>query len=130
MTTREILISGAGIAGTAVAYWLREAGYAVTVVERAPAPRQGGQTVDLRGAGRTVVERMGLLDQIRATTVTQRGIAWVDESGQHRTEMPVKAFGGRGIVSADEILRGDLAAILYQAARPGVSYMFAASLST
>jgi 2-polyprenyl-6-methoxyphenol hydroxylase-like FAD-dependent oxidoreductase len=129
MTTREILISGAGIAGTAVAYWLREAGYAVTVVERAPAPRQGGQTVDLRGAGRTAVVRMGLLDQIRATTVTQRGIAWVDESGQHRAEMPVEAFGGRGIVSADEILRGDLAAILYQAARPGVSYLFDDSIT-
>src|SRR4029450_9031528 len=120
MTTREALISGAGIAGATAAYWLREAGFAVPVVERAPSPRAGGQTVDLRGAGRTVVERMGLLDQCRAMTVTQRGIAWVDESGRHRAEMPVEAFGGRGIVSADEILRGDLAAILYEAAGPGV----------
>ena len=124
MTTREALISGAGIAGATAAYWLRQAGFAVTVVERAPSPRAGGQTVDLRGAGRTVVERMGLLDQIRSMTVTQRGIAWVDESGRHRAEMPVEAFGGRGIVSADEILRGDLAAILYEAARSGVRYLF------
>jgi 2-polyprenyl-6-methoxyphenol hydroxylase-like FAD-dependent oxidoreductase len=129
MTTRNVLISGAGIAGTAAAYWLREAGYNVTVVERAPAPCEGGQTVDLRGAGRTVVERMGLLDQIRAMAVTQRGIAWVDASGRHRAEMPVEAFGGRGIVSADEILRGDLAAILYEAARPGLSYLFDDSIS-
>ena len=129
MTTPEVLISGAGIAGSAAAYWLREAGYAVTVVERAPAPPQGGQTVDLRGAGRTVVERMGLLDQIRSMIVTQRGIAWVDESGRHRAEMPVEAFGGRGIVSTDEILRGDLAAILYGAARPGVSYQFDDSIT-
>jgi 2-polyprenyl-6-methoxyphenol hydroxylase-like FAD-dependent oxidoreductase len=124
MTIQEVLISGAGIAGTAAAYWLREAGFGVTVVERAPAPRPGGQTVDLRGAGRTVVERMGLLDQIRAMSVNQRGIAWVDATGRHRAEMPVHAFGGRGIVSADEILRGDLAAILYEAPRPGVSYLF------
>jgi 2-polyprenyl-6-methoxyphenol hydroxylase-like FAD-dependent oxidoreductase len=124
MTIHEILVSGAGIAGTAAAYWLREAGFTVTVVERAPAPRPGGQTVDLRGAGRTVVQRMGLLSQIRARTVSQRGIAWVDASGRHRAEMPVEAFGGRGIVSADEILRGDLGAILYEAARPGVSYLF------
>ena len=68
MTTPEILISGAGIAGATAAYWLREAGFTVTVVERAPAPRPGGQTVDLRGAGRTVVDRMGLLSQIRART--------------------------------------------------------------
>jgi 2-polyprenyl-6-methoxyphenol hydroxylase-like FAD-dependent oxidoreductase len=124
MTVHEVLISGAGIAGTAAAYWLRQAGFGVTVVERAPAPRPGGQTVDLRGAGRTVVERMGLLDQIRAMRLNQRGIAWVDALGRHRAEMPVHAFGGRGIVSEDEILRGDLAAILYEAARPGVSYLF------
>ena len=67
---------------------------------------------------------MGLLDQIRAMTVTQRGIAWIDASGRHRAEMPVDAFDGNGIVSADEILRGDLAAILYDASRPGVSYLF------
>jgi 2-polyprenyl-6-methoxyphenol hydroxylase-like FAD-dependent oxidoreductase len=124
MSTQEVLISGAGIAGAAAAYWLREAGYAVTVVERARTPRPGGQTVDLRGAGRTVMERMGLLDQIRAMTVTQRGIAWIDASGRHRAEMPVDAFDGNGIVSADEILRGDLGAILYEASRPGVSYTF------
>ena len=57
-------------------------------------PAPGGQTVDLRGAGRTVVERMGLLDLISARTVSQRGIAWVDSSGRHRAEMPVSAFGG------------------------------------
>jgi 2-polyprenyl-6-methoxyphenol hydroxylase-like FAD-dependent oxidoreductase len=124
MSTREILISGAGIAGTAAAYWLREAGFTVTVVERAPTPRPGGQTVDLRGAGRAVMERMGLLEQIRAMTVTQRGIAWIDASGRHRAEMPVHAFDGNGIVSADEILRGDLAAILHEAARSGVRHMF------
>ena len=129
MATCDVLISGAGIAGTAAAYWLRELGCSVTVVERAPGLRKGGQTVDLRGAGRTVVERMGLLDQIRAMTVRQRGIAWVDESGRHRAEMPVEAFGGRGIVSADEILRGDLAAILYEAAGLGVSYLFDDSIT-
>jgi len=124
MAIRQILVSGAGVAGTAAAYWLRKAGFSVTVVERAPAPRPGGQTVDLRGAGRTVVERMGLLDQTRAMTVSQRGIAWADSSGRHRAEMPVEAFGRRRIVSEDEILRGDLAAILYDAARPGVNYLF------
>jgi 2-polyprenyl-6-methoxyphenol hydroxylase-like FAD-dependent oxidoreductase len=124
MSTREILISGAGIAGAAAAYCLREAGFAVTVVERAPTPRPGGQTVDLRGVGRAVMERMGLLEQIRAMTVTQRGIAWIDAAGRHRAEMPVHAFDGNGIVSADEILRGDLAAILHEAARSGVSYVF------
>ncbi|MGH3340869.1 MAG: FAD-dependent oxidoreductase, partial [Propionibacteriaceae bacterium] len=56
MSIREILISGGGIAGATAAYWLRETGFSVTVVERAPTPRPGGQTVDLRGAGRAVIE--------------------------------------------------------------------------
>ncbi|HEY4420896.1 MAG TPA: NAD(P)-binding protein, partial [Pseudonocardia sp.] len=52
MQNANILISGAGIAGPALAYWLRENGFTPTIVEQAPAPRPGGQAVDLRGAGR------------------------------------------------------------------------------
>src|ERR1700728_3620675 len=65
MENHDILISGASIAGPALAYWLRSQGFNPTVVERAPAPRPGGQTVDLRGAGRTVIQRMGLMDRAR-----------------------------------------------------------------
>src|ERR1700710_1109736 len=124
MQNTDVLVSGAGIAGCAVAYWLRERGFTPTVVERAPAPRPGGQPVALRGAGRTVVDRMGLRDAVAAVTLAQRGIAWVDGSGRHRAEMPVEAFGGNGIVSAEEVLRGDLSEVLFQAARSGVEYLF------
>ncbi len=62
MTKPTVLISGAGIAGPSLAYWLTRSGYQVVVVELADGIRPGGQTVDLRGAGRTIVERMGLLD--------------------------------------------------------------------
>lgn len=124
MQNNEVLVAGAGIAGCAVAYWLREYGFRPTVVERAPSPRPGGQTVDLRGAGRTVVDRMGLRDAVRAVTVAQRGIAWVDDEGRRRAAMPVEAFGGNGIVSAEEVLRGDLADVLHRAAQDGVEYLF------
>ncbi|MBW0106585.1 FAD-dependent monooxygenase [Pseudonocardia sp. KRD-291] len=124
MENADVLVAGAGIAGCAVAYWLREHGFTPTVVERAPAPRAGGQTVDLRGAGRTVIDRMGLLERVRRVTVDQRGIAWVDARGERRAEMGVEAFGGRGIVSRDEVLRGDLAGLLHVAARPGVEFLF------
>jgi 2-polyprenyl-6-methoxyphenol hydroxylase-like FAD-dependent oxidoreductase len=121
---QRVLVSGAGIAGCAVAYWLRRYGYEVTIVERAVVPRPGGQTVDLRGAGRTVIERMGLLERIREVTVEQRGIAWVDSRGRRRAEMPVEAFGGRGIVSRDEVLRGDLAQVMYDAVAGEVDVRF------
>ncbi|MFE6834860.1 FAD-dependent monooxygenase [Streptomyces sp. NPDC057705] len=124
MPNNEILICGAGIAGPALAYWLRRGGFTVTIVERAPAPRPGGQTVDLRGAGRTVIERMGLMDRARAETVDQRGLALVDTDGRTTARLPADGFGGEGIVSEIEILRGDLARLLYEASLPDTEYLF------
>ncbi|MFJ6754551.1 FAD-dependent monooxygenase [Streptomyces sp. NPDC091273] len=124
MPNNEILICGAGIAGPALAYWLRRGGFTVTIVERAPAPRPGGQTVDLRGAGRTVIERMGLMDRARAETVDQRGLALVDTDGRTTARLPADSFGGEGIVSEVEILRGDLARLLYEASLPDTEYLF------
>ncbi|MGA5823191.1 FAD-dependent monooxygenase [Kitasatospora sp. NPDC094028] len=122
--TTDILISGAGIAGPALAYWLRRHGFNPVVVERARAPRPGGQSVDLRGAGRTVVERMGLLEHARALAVAERGVALVDHRGRRRATVPVELFGGEGIVSEIEVLRGDLAELLREAATDGVEYLW------
>jgi 2-polyprenyl-6-methoxyphenol hydroxylase-like FAD-dependent oxidoreductase len=123
-TNKNVLISGASIAGPALAYWLAQWGYTPTVVERAPAPRPGGQTVDLRGAGRTVIERMGLMDRAREVSLDQRGFALVDKSGRITARMPEDAFGGEGIISEIEILRGDLGQVLYDATLPTTEYLF------
>ena len=77
MPVPTVLISGAGIAGPSLTHWLAEYGYRVMVVELAPGVRPGGQTVDLRGSGRDVIERMGLLEQMTARSLRQRGAAWV-----------------------------------------------------
>jgi 2-polyprenyl-6-methoxyphenol hydroxylase-like FAD-dependent oxidoreductase len=119
-----ILISGAGVAGPALGYWLSERGHRVVIVESAPGIRPGGQTVDLRGAGRDVVRRMGLLDRMLERSMDQRGIAWVRADGTRRAEMPVEAFDGNGVVSKVEILRGDLVDVLYEATRERVEYRF------
>jgi 2-polyprenyl-6-methoxyphenol hydroxylase-like FAD-dependent oxidoreductase len=124
MRNRDVLISGASIAGPALAYLLNEYGFTTTVVERAPAPRSGGQTVDLRGAGRSVIERMGLMDRVRGLSLDQRGIAFVGAGGQVAARMPVELFGGEGIVSDIEVLRGDLAQVLYEATVPATEYLF------
>ncbi len=81
MDQPTVLISGAGVAGLALAHWLTEFGYRVVAVESAPTIRPGGQTVDLRGAGREVVTRMGLMTSMLSRTVDQRGIAWVHADG-------------------------------------------------
>jgi 2-polyprenyl-6-methoxyphenol hydroxylase-like FAD-dependent oxidoreductase len=106
MAAPTVLISGAGIAGPALAFWLNKTGYRVTIVELAEGIRPGGQTVDLRGAGGDVVERMGLIDQMRHRSLDQRGVAWIKADGSRRAEMPVAAFNGNGVVSKLEILRG------------------------
>jgi 2-polyprenyl-6-methoxyphenol hydroxylase-like FAD-dependent oxidoreductase len=129
MTQPTVLISGAGVAGPALAHWLSGNGYHVVVVELAPDIRPGGQTVDLRGAGRNVVERMGLLDQMVDRSLAQRGIAWVRADGSRRAEMPVEAFDGNGVVSKLEILRGDLVDVLYQRTKDGVDYRFGTGIT-
>lgn len=118
------LLIGGGIAGPAAAFWLARAGFHTTIVERAPAPRPGGQTVDLRGAGRTVIERMGLLDECRALAVPERGFAFVDARGRISARVPADAFGGEGIVAELEILRGDLGRVLYDATVGATEYLF------
>jgi 2-polyprenyl-6-methoxyphenol hydroxylase-like FAD-dependent oxidoreductase len=129
MTQPTVLISGAGIAGPSLAHWLTRNGYRVIVAEIAPGIRPGGQTVDLRGAGGDVVERMGLIGQMRERALEQRGAAWVRSDGSRRAEMPVTAFGGNGLVSKLEILRGDLVDVLYQATKDATEYRFNASIS-
>lgn len=129
MTQPTVVISGAGIAGPALAFWLRRNGYRVIVVEIGPGLRPGGQTVDLRGAGGGVVERMRLIDEVRARALEQRGAAWVRSDGTRRAEMPVTAFDGNGLVSKLEILRGDLVDVLYQATKDYAEYRFKTSIS-
>ncbi|GLZ76168.1 FAD-dependent oxidoreductase [Actinorhabdospora filicis] len=124
----DILISGASIAGLSLAHWLRRHGFAVTVVERAPAPRPGGHAVDLRGASREVAERMGVTEAILAARVHERGLAYVDARDRVTATMPAEALGGEGAVAEIEILRGDLTDILYRAAGP-VEYLFGDSIA-
>src|ERR1044072_3212744 len=129
MTQPTAVISGAGIAGPALAFWLTRNGYRVVVVEIAPGVRPGGPTVALRGAGGDAVERMGLIDEMRARAVNQAGAAWVRSDGSRRAEMPVTAFDGNGLVSKLEILRGDLVDVLYQATKDSAEYRFGKSIS-
>lgn len=65
MKNRNILISGASVAGTTLAYWLSRHGFDVTVVERAAGLRAGGQAIEVRGPALEVADRMGILDELR-----------------------------------------------------------------
>lgn len=118
----HVLISGAGIAGPTVAFWLNRAGYSVTVVERASKLRASGQNIDIRGHGLTIIERMGLQDAVRAKKTNEKGLRFVDAQDHCRAEFPVG--DGKGFTGEIEIMRGDLAIILYEATKKDVEYVF------
>ncbi|HZX07882.1 FAD-dependent monooxygenase [Kribbella sp.] len=125
---KTVLISGAGIAGPAVAFWLRRFGFAPTVVEVAPGPRPGGQTVDLRGVSRVVAERMGLLPGVAERQVHERGLAYVKADGRTAAAMHMELLDGAGPVAEIEILRGDLAELL-AAAASDVEFVYGDSIA-
>jgi 2-polyprenyl-6-methoxyphenol hydroxylase-like FAD-dependent oxidoreductase len=115
MSNPSILVVGAGVAGLALAASLT--GRAdVLVVEHDAALRRGGQTVDLRGPSRTVVDRLGLTAELLRRRVPQRGYAIVDADDRPLVRHPVELFDGHGIVSDTEVLRGDLVDVLAGAA--------------
>src|SRR3990170_4329015 len=93
--TKRILISGASIGGPALAYWLGKHGFEVTVVERAPAIREGGYKVDIRGAAVRVARRMGILEQIEAVHTDMRLGTFVDGKGKEIASIDGQSFGGR-----------------------------------
>ena len=128
--SKSILISGAGIAGPTLAFWLVRYGMKVSVIERAPQLRTAGQTIDIRGAGLEVVQKMGLEELIRARTTQEKGINFVDRENRTQAAFPVEAMGGQSFVSEIEILRGELATLLYDQTRNDVEYVFGDKITT
>jgi 2-polyprenyl-6-methoxyphenol hydroxylase-like FAD-dependent oxidoreductase len=136
----KILISGAGIAGNALAFWLTRLGHEVTVVERFPALRTSGLQLDLRGPGVEVLRRMGLEQAFREKSVPEQGMQVVDSKGRRRAYFPASGPDGKNknsLTSEFEIMRGDLCRLFHDAAvdpagklNDGAKYKFGTSIRT
>ncbi|MCA2216690.1 FAD-dependent monooxygenase [Jidongwangia harbinensis] len=124
MSAPSILISGASIAGPALAYWLHAAGWRTTVVERFDGLREAGQNIDVRGASREIVRRMGIEEELFANATGEQGTEVVDERGRVVASFPKSAGGVDGATAELEILRGELSRIIYQSTLPGTEYLF------
>jgi 2-polyprenyl-6-methoxyphenol hydroxylase-like FAD-dependent oxidoreductase len=121
----DILISGASVAGPALAWWLARRGFRPVVVERSGQLRGGGYAVDFRGdVHLRVLHQMGLLERVKARQTGLRSLRYVDERGRPVASMPPVFFAGDV-----EILRGDLATILFQATRDDTEYIFGDSVT-
>ncbi|WP_132115345.1 FAD-dependent monooxygenase [Actinocrispum wychmicini] len=126
MKNMTVLISGASIAGPSVAYWLNRYGARVTVVEKAPTLRSGGQAVDFKGpVHRTVLERMGILDEVISRQTGGMDQTVVDTNGKPLTVIPGEFTGGD-----IEIRRGHLSQLLYEKTVGDCEYVFGDSIAS
>ncbi|MEU8449405.1 FAD-dependent monooxygenase [Streptomyces globisporus] len=127
---RTVLISGASIAGPALAFWLNRYGFAVTVVEKAGALRGGGYPIDVRGTALDVVRRMGILPRLRDAHIDLRRLTFLDEDGAEVASIAPHTVTG-GVAGADlEVRRGALAGALHSAVRDDVEFLFDDSIGT
>ncbi|KAI1119553.1 hypothetical protein F5Y14DRAFT_395746 [Nemania sp. NC0429] len=131
MPALRILISGGGIAGNALAFWLSRIGHDVTVVERSSGLRDTGLQLDLRGHGIEVMKRMGLQEAFQAQMAPEKGIQIVDKKGRRRGFFPSTAPGDtlQNFTSEFEIMRGTMCRVLHDAAaKHGAKFVFGTSI--
>jgi len=109
LNARTVLISGIGVAGPTLAWWLQRYGFVPTLVEQSPALRQGGYLIDFWGAGFDVAERMGLVPELRRCAYSIEELRIVDQEGSGIASIDVaqlrSALGNRLIT----LQRSDLA---------------------
>ena len=121
---KTILISGAGIAGPTLAFWLRAAGFVPTLIERAPDIRTGGYVIDFWGLGYDIADRMGLIEDINRVGYRVTEMRIVDDAGRRRAGFGTRVFreltGGRYVT----LPRGELSRLLFERIKGSVECIF------
>ncbi|OBJ43445.1 hypothetical protein A5630_19015 [Mycolicibacterium mucogenicum] len=120
----KIAVSGAGIAGPTLAYWLSRSGHDPVLIETAPQLRTGGYLIDFWGVGYAIAERMGLADAIQRAGYGIEQVRLVDGRGRKTGGFAVspfrRVFDGRYI----SLPRGELARLIYEAVGDDVETVF------
>jgi 2-polyprenyl-6-methoxyphenol hydroxylase-like FAD-dependent oxidoreductase len=124
MANGSILISGAGIAGPTLAYWLGAAGFKPVLIESAPALRTGGYVIDFWGLGYDIAERMGLAPDLDRLGYHMQEMRIVNGGGRRVAGFGTRVFreltGGRFVT----IRRSDLSRLLFEKAKPAAEVIF------
>jgi 2-polyprenyl-6-methoxyphenol hydroxylase-like FAD-dependent oxidoreductase len=125
MSRSHAVISGAGLAGPALAHQLTERGWRATVIEREPQFRDEGQNIDVRGTARLVARRMGIEDEIRAANTSEVGMRFLNGDGISTASFPMDESAPFESPTAElEILRGELSRILIEQSHDSAEYRF------
>ena len=129
MANQTVLISGAGIAGPTLAYWLLRSGFKPTLVEEAPHLREGGYAIDFWGLGYDIADRMGLLPDLKRVGYYVQELRFVDDRGKRVGGFDVEVFRkltrGRYVT----LQRSDLARLIYSQIEGGCETIFGDSIA-
>ncbi|MBW0517689.1 hypothetical protein O181_057404 [Austropuccinia psidii MF-1] len=125
----RVLISGAGIAGTTLAFWLSKAGIPVTVLERYKEFRKEGQTVDVRQEALQILEWMGLQKAVMSLCTKEAGLKIVDSQNTAWASFP-KSKDENGYTQKVEILRSSLAKLIFNSCQNNIEYKFGATIDS
>jgi 2-polyprenyl-6-methoxyphenol hydroxylase-like FAD-dependent oxidoreductase len=124
MNSETVLISGIGIAGPTLAFWLRRAGFEPTLIECSPELRTGGYVIDFWGLGYDIAERMGLADEINRVGYRMRELRIVDDRSHRIAGFGARVFkeltGGRFVT----VGRSDLSRLLFERIRTTTETIF------
>ena len=130
MRRLDVLVSGAGIAGCTLAYWLARYGHSAIVVERSGALRSSGSPVDVRGPAAQVAERMNIIPRLRDASTRIAGMTFLDQTGRRTARVDLEGLR-RSIAPQDiELPRGDLSTILHEASRESAEFIFGDSITS
>ncbi len=125
----NVLISGVGIAGPTLAFWLRKYGFAPTLVESAPTLRTSGYVIDFWGLGYDIAEKMELLPDITRVGYHMQELRIVDDGGRRLSGFGVQVFreltGGRYITLG----RSDLSKLIYDRISGSCEIIFGDSIT-
>lgn len=124
----KIAISGAGIAGPTLAFWLLKAGHEPTLIEASPKLRSGGYMIDFWGVGFTVAERMGLLPKVREAGYDLQEVLYVDGRGRTAASISSKTISRELGDRFTSLPRGELARVLYDALEGQVETLFGVTI--
>jgi len=125
----EVLVSGAGIAGPCLAYWLRRHGFHPVIVERSPQLRTGGYVIDFWGAGFEVADRMGLASRLMHEGYQVKEVREVDRDGVRVSGFGTAAFERVAKGRFTSLPRGALAASIYDTLGSNVETLFGDSVT-
>ncbi len=120
----DILISGAGIAGPCLAWWLARDGHRPVLVERAAGPRSAGYIIDFWGEGYGIAERMGLLPRLHEVGYRVKEVRLVNAAGRLHGGFGGDVFGRTTQDRFISLARGQLSLALIDAVRDRTELRF------